>query len=439
MTLPASWEQAQLAELGSWVGGGTPNKRVPGFWNGDIPWVSPKDMKVARIRDTQDHITQDALAHSATTLVAAGSVLVVVRSGILRHTLPVAVTDRGAALNQDMKALLPGAEVVPEYVAWGLRAFSQEILHSCSKSGTTVQSIDTERLLEYSIPLAPAAEQRRIVAAIEERFSRLDAAEDSLRRAQRVTSVLRSSLITASVAGDWSRRPWREVGLSQNGRAFPSRDYSKEGIKLLRPGNLHASGRVVWTSENTRRLPDRYEHEFPAYVVGPNELVMNLTAQSLRDEFLGRVCLTNPGDHCLLNQRIARLIPNEADTNYLLLVFKSRPFRRFVESLNKGSLIQHMFTSQLAEFEIPLPPLEDQRRIVAEVERQLSLVDALSTAIDAALRRSRALRRSILERAFTGKLVPQDPSDEPAPVLLKRIANDRVSSDKPARRRKTRA
>src|SRR5439155_1336038 len=83
----------------------------------------------------------------------------------------------------------------------------------------------------------------------------------------------------------------------QNGRAFPSRDYSKEGVKLLRPGNLHASGRVLWADENTRRLPLRYEEEFPSYVVGPHALVMNLTAQSLKDEFLGRVCLTGPDEH----------------------------------------------------------------------------------------------------------------------------------------------
>jgi type I restriction enzyme S subunit len=82
-------------------------------------------------------------------------------------------------------------------------------------------------------------------------------------------------------------------------------------------------------------------------------------------------------------------------------------------------------TAKLKSLPIPLPPIEHQRRIVADVERHLSLIDALSTAIDHALTRSAMLRRSILERAFRGALVPQDPSDEPASELLERIAATR--------------
>ena len=72
-----------------------------------------------------------------------------------------------------------------------------------------------------------------------------------------------------------------------------------------------------------------------------------------------------------------------------------------------------------------MPPLDEQRRIVARVEEQLSAIDALRAAIERAQRRSASLRRAILERAFRGELVPQDPSDEPASVLLERIRADR--------------
>src|SRR5258708_5529544 len=102
--LPRGWTRLALGEVGRWFGGGTPSKANPLFWtNGNIPWVSPKDMKCALITDSQDHITENAVSKSATNLVEAGSVLIVVRSGILQHTLPVAVAQRQVALNQDLK------------------------------------------------------------------------------------------------------------------------------------------------------------------------------------------------------------------------------------------------------------------------------------------------------------------------------------------------
>jgi type I restriction enzyme S subunit len=171
-------------------------------------------------------------------------------------------------------------------------------------------------------------------------------------------------------------------------------------VRLLRPGNLHQAGEVVWDEGNTRYLPERYATSDADLIVEGGELVMNLTAQSLKDEFLGRVCLTRPGERCLLNQRLARLTPCGFSARYALVVFKSRWFRAFVDELNTGRLIQHMFSSQLERFPFPLPPLEEQDRIVAEVDRRLSIV----REVDANLKRARALRQAVLSRAFAGSV-----------------------------------
>ena len=153
---------------------------------------------------------------------------------------------------------------------------------------------------------------------------------------------------------------------------------------------------------------------------------MNLTAQSLRDEFLGRACVTNANESCLLNQRLARIKPFAGiDSTFLLYVLKSPMFRRFVDGLNTGSLIQHMFTSQLEEFCVPIPPVAEQEQIVAEAERRLSVVAETEAQLEAELKRAERLRQSILKQAFAGKLVPQDPEDEPASVLLERIRSQR--------------
>ena len=119
-------------------------------------------------------------------------------------------------------------------------------------------------------------------------------------------------------------------------------------------------------------------------------------------------------------------------------MFKSQIFRRFVESLNTGSLIQHMFTHQLDQFTFPLPPLAEQHRIVAEVDRRLSVIEKAEAAVVANLKRAARMRQAVLKRAFEGKLVPQDPNDEPASVLLERVGAERAQAMATAPKRRGR-
>src|SRR5207244_978974 len=118
-------------------------------------------------------------------------VLVVTRSGILRHSLPIAVIGTTVSLNQDIKALTPHIGLSPHYIAWALRWQAGTILRECAKGGTTVQSVETNELLKFEIPIAPSREQERIVAAIDEQFSRLDAAVRALERGRRKLAQLR--------------------------------------------------------------------------------------------------------------------------------------------------------------------------------------------------------------------------------------------------------
>jgi type I restriction enzyme S subunit len=102
-------------------------------------------------------------------------------------------------------------------------------------------------------------------------------------------------------------------------------------------------------------------------------------------------------------------------------------------SLADGSNVPQINVPDIAPLEIPVPPLDEQRRVVRHLEAQLSNLDAVQQAIERGRHRSAKLRRAILEQAFSGKLVPQDPSDEPASALLERIAAERAASEAPRR------
>jgi type I restriction enzyme M protein len=162
------WPMVRLGEVTRRVSGGTPSKENHSFWSGSIPWVSPKDMKQDILFDTEDHISEAAIEVSATTLVPAGTLLCVVRSGILKHTLPLAITAREMCFNQDIIALIPSeGRLESRFLFWLLKSRSREILESGIKPGVTVQSFHSGYFNQFLIPLPPIDVQKEIVAEID--------------------------------------------------------------------------------------------------------------------------------------------------------------------------------------------------------------------------------------------------------------------------------
>lgn len=438
--LPKGWSMSRVGEVARITMGQSPpgtatNDRGEGMpllgGASDLPAGSSPRVSRFTVRPTKT--------------CAPGDVLLCIRATIGRPT----VSDGHYCLGRGLAALRPLA-VERQWLVYFLRQAEAALAEA--GSGSTFVSVSRERLAALPIPVPPLAEQRRIVAKLDELLAGSRTARAALEAVPALLEQYRQAVLAAAFTGEltadwrqqyphlapeWRALPWREVGSCQNGRAFPSKEYSTDGVRLLRPGNLHVSGRVEWTTENTRHMPLTWAERFPTHIVGPGELVMNLTAQSLKDEFLGRVCMTGPDERCLLNQRIARLTAKTVDTRFAFWAFKSPLFRRYVDRLNTGSLIQHIFTSQIDDFVMPVPSAEEQREIVRRVEALLVRYEHLAELLTSVEGQLAPFETSLLAKAFRGELVPRDPSDEPASALLDRIRAERMEA--PARRSRRRA
>jgi type I restriction enzyme S subunit len=443
--LPPGWVWSTLGELGEWYGGGTPSKRNQAFWlDGTVPWLSPKDMGPDTLSRTQDLITEVAVEQSATRLVPAGSVAIVTRSGVLEHDVPIAVVPFATTLNQDMKAIVPAEGINERWLAWAIRALKRDILRTCRKAGTTVASISTAALLGLRIPIPPTAEQERIVEALEDHLSRLDAASENLRLgAKRIPALrggVRSQLVclnnsTTRLPEGWSWGVLSDVLAEiQAGKSF--RCEPRPAV----PGEwgIVKVSAMTWgefrPSENKAVIAGREIEE--RYEIRPGDI---LVSRANTREYVGAsVIVRTCPPRLLLSDKSLRLVPKpEVDREWLLQVLSSPYVRRQISEKATGTKdsMRNISQKALRQIRIAIPPMGDMESIGADVSAALVQVEELNDSLCRSIARATNLRWGILKRAFSGKLVRQNSSEESASILLERIRAERATQPKLTRRR----
>lgn len=186
--IPAHWDTCKMKFLVSTIGGMTPNKGVARFWEGRVPWVSPKDMKRREIGDSQDHITEAALRETNISLISPPAVLIVVRGMILARMFPTAVTTAPVTVNQDMKALIPKPVLNAHFLVSLLTGIQRDLLNLVEESGHGTRCLRTDSWANFSIPLPPLPEQ---VCINEQLNSELAGVNGAIFRLEREIDLLR--------------------------------------------------------------------------------------------------------------------------------------------------------------------------------------------------------------------------------------------------------
>ncbi len=182
--IPEHWTWCRLGEVGKIMGGGTPSMSNSDYWDGNIPWVSPKDMWTEYVSDTEMKVTMKGVQESSTNLVPIGSLLIVGRSGILKRKLPVAINIVECTVNQDMKVIVPYIQSTNRFLQlllWGLEGI---VLKEYVKFGMTVHSLKYDEFAQMPIPFPPLSEQQRIVEKLESLMQTCDALEASIKDSQ---------------------------------------------------------------------------------------------------------------------------------------------------------------------------------------------------------------------------------------------------------------
>ncbi|THJ20002.1 MAG: hypothetical protein CAF44_013280 [Nitrospira sp. CG24D] len=382
----SAWDTKRLGDVVAIIGGGTPTRNNPAFYGGAIPWVTPKDMKSWEIRGAQVSITQSGLDNSSTRLVPPNSVLIVVRSGVLKHTIPVGLNRLPVAINQDMKALQCREGVDPEFLAHFIKAQSPIILQWVR--ATTADNFPIDRLKSLHIPLPPLPEQQRIAEVLDR--------TEALRAKRRATLAQLNSLtqsIFIDMFGDpatnpkgWTWRMLKDLGAVITGGTPPS---AKPGmfdgpIPFITPGDLESDRPVK------RSVTEAGANEIVT-VRGGAALVCCIGATIGK---IGKAAVRSS-----FNQQVNAVEWGETvNDSYGFAVLHF--FKPTIIAWGASTTLPILKKSAFERIEIPVPPIDLQR----EFARRLLILDRLEALSKASLASLDELFAALQSRAFRGEL-----------------------------------
>ena len=357
-----------------------------------------------------------------------GDVLLSVRAPVG----PTNLLNHTACIGRGLSAIKPSGGISSKFVLFILRSVQNEL--SNAGTGTTFKAITKDFLCTLKFPLPPLAEQHRIVAKLEELFSELDKGVETLRAAQQQLKVYRQAVLQWAFEGklteEWRKTDWQwsslgdfaeDIKIGPFGTMLHESDYVLHGIPVINPKHI----------KNQRIHPDPRNavaqakaDDLSAYKLRENDVLLGRRGEMGRTAY---VTNKEAGWLCGTGSMIIRLRKNNLAKIYSMILSEKR-VKDQLEHNSTGTTMNNLNEKIVKAVSVPVIPIPEQQQIVAEIESRLSVCDKLEETIAQSLLQAEALRQSILKQAFAGKLVPQDPSDEPAEKLLARIRAERAAT-----------
>jgi type I restriction enzyme S subunit len=196
--IPEDWQIDSFGASGRWFSGSTPRMSYQSYWLGDIPWVSPKDMKRPRLYDAIDHITENAV-RDGSKLLPVGAILIVVRGMILAHSLPIARAERPLAFNQDIKAIVPNHGIDSNFLLYWLSANEKRLRSLVTESTHGTKRLPTEMLFRELVAYPSVEEQKAIAAVLSDMDAEIEALEQKLHKARQIKQAMMQELLTGRI------------------------------------------------------------------------------------------------------------------------------------------------------------------------------------------------------------------------------------------------
>ncbi len=406
------WRSTTLGETGKWLSGGTPSKSKKDYWVGEIPWVSPKDMKVLRIEDSIDHVSSASI-DNGTKLAPKGALLVVVRGMILAHTFPVALTVRPVTFNQDIKALIPGPHTFPDYLLYWLQHKAPRVLAIVNEATHGTKRVPTEALHRLPLELPPLAEQRKIAAILSSVDEAIEKTQAVIDQVQVVKRGLMQELLTRGLPGRHTRFKQTPIGeipeewevknfghLIADGPTngiYKASKYIGKGNLLVGMSAIEAAS-VDWARTRRVQLEDKERERFG--LRAGDLLIRRVYAVLTR---VGRAALVPPPSEPAVyesNMMRVRLDTKKAHPAFYQMFFDLPQVRRQVEARATLGAQASINNKTIRDITVLVPQLSEQ----LSISLRLDAVEKYIYLERKTLKGLEAVKQSLMAVLLTGEV-----------------------------------
>ncbi len=393
----------QLGDVVDLVGGGTPSKSNKSFYVGTIPWATVRDMKHEHLCDTEFKISEKAVQKSSTNIILAGNIITATRVGLGK----VCVLQQDTAINQDLKALIPkDNRLEKSYLFWWLKSVAHVI--ETAGTGATVRGVKIPFVKALEIPLPTIPEQKRIAAILDQAFADIEQArartEQNLKNARELFESYLQQVFSQHGEG------WETTTLDQTtggvytgpfGSLLHKSDYVENGIPLINPAHITSTGiqadcRKTVSIEIAQRLASYIMREGDIVIARRGEMGRCAVITKNEDGFL---CGT--GSFFIKHS-------NRCDSGYLVQYLRSESCKARLEKIAGGAVMPNLSNKDLSKLNLELPPYETQLEMVKLIEVLSQQTKHLTTIYLKKLDALEDLKKSILQKAFSGELTKNE-------------------------------